>query len=154
MFKLPVVVATVMLATSAFAESHSTTDVAISASGDAAAGETAFNRQCITCHVVENEAGEILAGRKARSGPNLYGVAGRTLGTVPDFRYGKSIVQAGESGMIWTEENFVAYAQDPTKWLRAALDDSKARSKMALRVRSEEDATDIFAFLMSLKPNM
>ncbi len=31
--------------------------------GDAAAGEEQFNRQCIACHVVQNEAGEVLAGR-------------------------------------------------------------------------------------------
>ena len=40
------------------------------ASGDAAAGERAFN-QCVACHVVEDAAGETLSGRYGRTRPNL-----------------------------------------------------------------------------------
>ena len=51
---------------------------------------------------------------------------------------------------IWTEENFVAYVQDPTAWLRAALDDRRARGKMAFRVRDPQAAADIYAYLETL----
>jgi len=120
-------------------------------SGDPAAGEAVFN-QCQTCHVVVNEAGETLAGRNARTGPNLYGIAGRTAGTVEDFRYSSSMVEAGEAGLVWDEENFVAYVLDPTGFLRAYLDDNRARGQMAFRVRSEDDAANLYAYLASLAP--
>jgi len=126
------------LAAPAFADS--------TASGDAAAGEEAFS-QCQTCHVVVDPDGNTLAGRNARTGPNLYGVVGRQAGVVEDFRYGDAIVEAGENGLVWTEETMVAYLQDPTGYLREVLDNRRARGKMSYRVRSEEDAVNLYAFL-------
>jgi len=119
------------------------------ATGDAAAGEAVF-RQCISCHVVVNDAGETLAGRNARTGPNLYAIAGRTAGSVEGFRYSPSLSAANEAGLVWDEAAFVAYVQDPTGYLREALDDSSARGAMAFRVRSEEDALNLFAYIDSL----
>ena len=119
---------------------------AMAQEGDAAAGEQAFN-QCQTCHVVESPDGEVLAGRNAKTGPNLYGVAGRQAGSVEGFRYGDSIVQAGESGLMWDEEHFVTYVQDPTGFLKEYTGDPRARGKMTYRVRSEEDAHNLWAFL-------
>jgi cytochrome c len=118
-------------------------------SGDAGAGEDVF-RQCQTCHVVENEAGEVLAGRNAKTGPNLYGVVGRQAGVVEGFNYGDDLVEAGEQGLSWNEEELSAYLQDPTGYLREVLDDSRARGKMSYRVRSEEDALNVIAYLHSL----
>ncbi len=122
------------------------------ASGDAAAGEEQFNRQCVACHVVVNEAGETLAGRNARTGPNLYGIAGRTPGTVEGFEYSEYMVEYGATGVVWEEENFVAYVQDPTDFLRTALDNRRARGKMAFQVRDAQQAADIYAYLASLAP--
>ncbi len=118
-------------------------------SGDVAAGESAF-RQCQTCHVVADADGNVLAGRNARTGPNLYGVFGRQAGSVEDFRYSASMVEAGEAGLTWDEESFIAYVQDPTGFLREYLDDSGARGTMTYRVRSEEDAADLAAYIASL----
>lgn len=118
--------------------------------GDAAEGETKFNRQCVACHVVANDAGEVLAGRNAKTGPNLYAVAGRPLGAVPDFRYSSTLVEMGEGGAVWTEEAFAGFVQDPTEWMRANSDDARARSKMSFKVRQEQDAYDIFAYIASL----
>ncbi|SLN32353.1 c-type cytochrome [Pseudooctadecabacter jejudonensis] len=132
--------AAALLAGPAFADGHA-------ASGDAAAGEEQFNRQCVACHIVADADGNVLAGRNARTGPNLYALAGRTLGSVEDFRYGDSIVELGEMGTVWTEENFVGYVQDPTGWLRETLDNNRARGKMAYRVRQEEEAINIYAYL-------
>ena len=119
--------------------------------GDPAAGKGAFS-QCQACHVVVDDAGNTLAGRSARTGPNLYGIIGRQAGTVEGFRYGKSIILAGEQGLIWDADAFVAYVQDPMGYLREVLDDSKARGKMAFRVRKPEDALNLYAFLKSLGP--
>ena len=119
---------------------------ALAQDGDAAAGEQAFS-QCQTCHVVQDADGNTIAGRNAKTGPNLYGVAGRQAGSIEDFRYGDAIVEAGEQGLMWDEESFVAYVQDPTGFLKETLDDPRARGKMTYRVRSEEDAHNLWAFL-------
>ncbi len=140
------VVAFSLMSAPALAETH--------VSGDAEAGEAVFNKQCVSCHVVLTDDGKTLAGRKARTGPNLYGVAGRTIGTYPDFRYGTSMSAAGEAGHVWNEENFVAYVQDPTGWLRETLGDSKARSKMSFKVREDADALNVYAFLAKIGPAM
>lgn len=122
------------------------------AEGDAEAGAAQFNRQCVSCHVVRDPEGTTLAGRNGKAGPNLYAIADAVVAQQEGFRYSDSIKDAAEAGVTWTEENFVAYVQDPTKWLRATLDNSRARSKMAYRVRDEEQALDIYAYLASLAP--
>ena len=124
--------------------------------GDVAKGEKAF-KKCIACHVVRDPDGNTLAGRKGKSGPNLYGLAGGTAGTVEGYKYGKSMIAAGQGSedfapLIWNEETFVGYVQDPKAFLRDYMQDPKARAKMTLRVRKEEDAVNLYAFLHSLAP--
>lgn len=150
MKKMTLVAAFGLLAAPAFAESHMA-----ELQGDPAAGEEAFGRQCVACHVVVNDEGETLAGRNARTGPNLYGVAGRQVGSVEDFRYSDDLVQVGAEdglGWEWNEERFVSYVQDPTGWLREVLESRRARGKMAYQVRDEQEAYDLYAFLHSLAP--
>jgi cytochrome c len=118
---------------------------------DVEAGAKAFN-QCQTCHVVVNPAGETLAGRNAKTGPNLYGVVGRTAGTVEGFKYGDDLAAAGAKGLVWDEATFVAYVQDPSKFLKEYLGDGGAKGKMTFKVKKEEDAANLYAFLVSLAP--
>lgn len=134
-------VAAVAFAGTAFADSHG-------GSGDAAAGEKEFNK-CKSCHmIVADDGTEIVKGGK--TGPNLYGVVGRKAGSVEGFRYGDSIVAAGEKGLVWDEATFVEYAQDPKAFLAKYLDDSGARSKMSFRLKS--GAEDIYSYLVSVGP--
>ena len=135
--------AATLVAGTAFAGGH--------ASGDAAAGEAAF-RNCQSCHVVADADGNVLAGRAAKTGPNLFGLPGRTAGTVEDFRYGDDLVAAGAAGLVWDEATFVAYVQDPTAFLREYLGDSGARSKMTYKLRGEEDAVNLWAYIASVSP--
>ncbi|RDC74091.1 cytochrome C [Rhodovulum sp. 12E13] len=121
-------------------------------SGDAESGAALFERQCITCHVVVNDEGETLAGRNARTGPNLWEIAGRTAGTVDGFRYSNGLEALNEMGVQWTEENFVGYVQDPTPWIRETADSNRLRGSMTWKVRSEEEAHDLYAYLYSLAP--
>ncbi|PWJ21695.1 c-type cytochrome [Jannaschia seohaensis] len=136
------IAAALLAAGPALADGHA---LDLTATGDAGAGESAF-RQCQSCHVVENDAGEVLAGRAAKTGPNLYGVVGRTAGSVEDFRYSDIVVAAGEAGMVYDEANFVAYVQDPTGHSQEVSGES-GRSKMSYRVRNEDDAVNLYAFL-------
>lgn len=134
-----------VLAAPVFADGHAAT-------GDAVEGQRQFDRQCVACHLVRDANGDVLAGRTARTGPNLFGIAGRTIAADADFAYGDSITRLGAAGAIWTEAAFADYVQDPTGWMRVALDDNRARGKMAYRVRNAQDAIDIFAYLATFGP--
>ena len=79
---------------------------------------------------------------------------GRTAGPVEDFRYGDDLINAGEQGLVWDEETFVAYVQDPSGFLKEYLDDSGARGKMSFRVRQAEDAVNLYAYLVSIGPEI
>ncbi len=111
--------------------------------GDAANGETLFKR-CAACHKVGADA-------KNGVGPQLNAIIGRIAGSAEGYRYGKDMVAAGEAGLIWDAQNLVQYLLNPKAFLRAFLDDSGARAKMSFRVRNEEDATDLVAYLVSLQ---
>ena len=122
------------------------------ASGDAAAGEKVF-RKCKACHAIIDASGETLV-KGGRSAPNLYGVYDRVAGTQEDFakKFGKSLRAAGEAGLVWNEEEFVPYVAGPRKYLRSYLDDTKAKSKMSFKLKGEQDARDVWAYLVSVGP--
>ncbi|SDE13306.1 c-type cytochrome [Ruegeria marina] len=116
------------------------------ASGDAEKGEKGFNK-CKSCHMVESPAGETIV-KGGKTGPNLYGVVGRAAGSAEDYKYSDSMTAAGEKGLVWDEETFVAYTQDPAGFLKTYLDDTAAKSKMTFKLKSGGE--DIFAFLESV----
>ena len=131
-----------LMAAPAFADGHAT--------GDAAEGENVF-KKCKSCHmIVADDGTEVQKGGKA--GPNLYGLFDRKLAAVEDFKYGKSIAALGETELKWNEEEFVAYVADPKAYLKDRLDDSKAKSKMSFKLKDEDDAKNIWAYLVSVGP--
>lgn len=142
-FNLVLAAGFAVLGTQGFADGHAPTG------GDAEAGEKAF-RQCISCHVVVDDDGNTLAGKKAKTGPNLYNVAGRPAGSFEGFKYSKGMLAANEAGLVWNEETLSAFIMDPTGYLREATGDAKARSKMTFKLRKEEDAANLYAFLFGL----
>lgn len=119
--------------------------------GDAEAGEREFNK-CKACHLVEGPDDVIVRGGKV--GPNLYGVAGRTAGAYEDFRYSDLMVAAGEKGLMWNEADFIAYVADPTAFLREYTEESSGRGKMTFKLNDEEAAADVWAYLVSVGPEM
>lgn len=126
-----------------FADGHAT--------GDAEAGEKVFNK-CKACHMIQDADGnDIVKG--GRTGPNLYGLYTRVAGSA-DFRYGDSIVEAGEGGLVWNEEEFVNYVADPKKYLAEVTGDKRAKSKMAFKLRDDEDAADVWAYIVSVGPEV
>ena len=128
----------------AFADGHAT--------GDAAAGKDVF-KKCKACHSVVDAGGEVIV-KGGRNGPNLYGLYQRVAGAEEEFgkKFGKSIVEAGAAGLAWNEEDFVTYVADPRGFLRTYLDDKKAKSKMSFKLKGEEDARNVWAYLVSVGP--
>lgn len=110
---------------------------------DPAEGEADFKR-CKACHAIVDDADTVIM-KGGKTGPNLYGVIGRTVGTVEGFKYGKSLVAVGEAGTVWTEENLAAYIEDPKSWLAEILDDPSAKTKMTYKHKKR--AAEMAAFL-------
>ena len=99
--------------------------------------------------MIVNDSGKTIV-KGGRNGPNLFGILGRTVGSIDGFKYGKSLATLGKSGFVWSEAEFVAYVTDPKKYLVDKLDDKKARSKMSYKLKNEADALNIWAYLMSV----
>jgi cytochrome c len=118
------------------------------AAGDATAGEKVFNK-CKTCHSITAADGTVIQ-KGGKVGPNLYGVVGRQAGTYPDFKYGPSMVEAGEKGLVWDEATIGQYIQDPRKFLKTYLGDDAAKGKMIFKLTSGGE--DVVAYLQSVGP--
>ncbi|WP_264211606.1 c-type cytochrome [Leisingera thetidis] len=118
------------------------------AEGDPEAGEKGFNK-CKSCHTITSDAGDVIV-KGGKTGPNLWGLAGRTAGSLEDFNYSDDLAAAGEAGLTWDEEKFVAFTTDPKKFLQAETGNAKAKSKMSFRLK--KGGEDIFAFLASHGP--
>lgn len=133
-----------VLAAPLFADGHAT--------GDASEGENVF-KKCKSCHSVIADDGTVVQ-KGGKTGPNLYGVYARIAGSAEGFKYGKDIVAAGEVGLIWDEASFVSYVADPKKFLAGYLDDSGAKSRMSFKLKKAEDAANLWAYLVSVGPEV
>lgn len=115
--------------------------------GDTAKGEAEFQK-CKACHaVVAADGTEIVKGGK--TGPNLFGVIGRTVGTEPDFAaYGDALKMIGAAGRVWDEAALTTFVADPAAWVKEASGDPAAKSKMTFKLA--KGGEDVAAYLASL----
>ncbi len=98
------------------------------AGADLAKGEKLFKR-CKTCHSLEE-------GKK-KVGPSLFGLFGRTAGSVEGYKYSKAMK---ESGIVWDEETLDAFLTKPK--------DLVPKTKMNFPgFKNEQDRIDIIAYL-------
>ena len=72
----------------------------------AAMGEMIF-RRCVACHTADK-------GGRNGIGPNLHGVVGRAVASVPDFAYSGAM---RAKGGVWDAAALDAYLADPMKTL-------------------------------------
>lgn len=148
--------ASTAFASAALAEAHAKAGMDaeieyVAPTGDAEAGEKTF-RSCKSCHSIVNTETEEVIYKGGKTGPNLYGVAYNKAASAEDFNYSSSLEEAGEKGLMWTEENFVAFVKDPKDFLKEHLGDDGARSKMSFKLRKDHE--DVFAYLASVGPDM
>lgn len=117
------------------------------AQGDIASGEKALGK-CKACHSIIDEAGNRLL-KGGRTGPNLWKVIGGPAASQPDFtKYSKSLIAAREAGLVWDDDAFLKFVVDPSKHLKAYLDDPKAKSKMTYKLK--KGGADILAYLKTI----
>ena len=121
--KILLCAATAMLASASFAQAAPV--------GDAMRGKTAF-ATCAVCHSV--------AANRNGIGPSLFGVVGRTAGTVPGYSYSAAMKTAG----TWTAARLDAYVTNPKATVPG--------NKMPFNgVADPQKRADIVAYLVSLK---
>ena len=103
--------------------------------GDLAHGEKVF-KKCTACHQIE-------AGGKNMIGPNLWGVIGRTSGSVSDYKYSKAMIAHAKE---WTFEEMNSYLIKPqahikgTKMAFAGLRKEKDRASVILYMNSKSNS--------------
>jgi cytochrome c len=70
--------------------------------GTAADGQQAFNNSCRTCHTIKQGDN--------RLGPSLFGVVGRSAGTLSGYRFSAAMES---SGVIWDETSLDKFIAEP-----------------------------------------
>ena len=103
--------------------------------GDLAHGEKVF-KKCSACHM-------IASGGKNMIGPNLWGVIGRTAGSVGDYKYSKAMVAYAKQ---WNFEEMNGYLIKPQAYIKG--------TKMAFAgLRKEKDRASVILYLNSKSDN-
>jgi cytochrome c len=97
--------------------------------GDAAAGKRVFNK-CKVCHLLEKDGIH-------RIGPNLFGVLGRTSGTVKGYEFSKAMRNAA---INWNRKTLTLYLTKPRNFILG--------TKMAFAgLQNPEDIQDVIAYI-------
>lgn len=111
--------------------------VAVAAAFDAdlaANGEKVF-RKCKSCHQV----GE---GAKNKVGPILTGIVGASAGAVDGFKYSKPMKKAADGGLVWSEEELIAFLAKPKTYMKG--------TKMSFAgLKKEDDQLAVVEYLKS-----
>ena len=97
--------------------------------GDAKKGKKVF-KKCKACHALK-------AG-KNKVGPSLYGVFGRTSGTLADFTKFSDAMKS--AGIVWSKETIAAYLKDPKGYI--------PKNKMTLKaMKKDADIANVIAYI-------
>ncbi len=108
---------------------------ALLALGDLTHGEKVF-KKCTACHVVEK-------GGPNKIGPALYGVLGRNVGAVEDYKYSQALSDYGKE---WTFEEMNGYLKKPQAWIKG--------TKMSFAgLRKEKDRASVILYLNQYSDN-
>jgi cytochrome c len=103
--------------------------------GDLAHGEKVF-KKCSACHM-------IASGGKNMIGPNLWGVIGRTAGSISDYKYSKAMTAYAKQ---WNFEEMNSYLIKPQAYIKG--------TKMAFAgLRKEKDRASVILYLNSKSDN-
>lgn len=100
-------------------------------------GMRIFQTACATCH-------EEFARGQNKTGPVLYGVAGRRVGTAPGFAYSPSFQAAAQRGDVWTDARLDAYLAEPMAMY--------PHTGMTLLFVNPDDRAALIAYLKSRRP--
>ncbi|MBC8269415.1 MAG: cytochrome c family protein [Rhodospirillaceae bacterium] len=99
---------------------------------DPVKGEKLFKRRCRSCHTLEQDGAN-------KTGPNLWDVVGRKLGSKDDFRYSQDMQTMNTH---WGYEELDKFLTKPFKFVPS--------TRMTFPgLKKEQDRADLIAFLRS-----
>ncbi len=116
------------------ADSGSENIMALFASTSAADGEKIF-KKCAACHSIAH-------GGANKIGPALWGVLGRTAGSLSDYKYSKALAAYGK---VWSFEEMNGFLTKPKDWIKgtkmsfAGLKNEKERAAVILYINTNTD---------------
>jgi len=108
--------------------------MALFASASAAEGAKVF-KKCAACHSIKE-------GGANKIGPALWGVLGRTAGSVPGYKYSKAMLAYGK---VWSFEEMNGFLTKPKNWIKgtkmsfAGLKNAKDRAAVILYMNENTD---------------
>ena len=109
--------------------------MALFASTSATEGAKVF-KKCAACHSIKE-------GGANKIGPALWGVLGRTAGTVPGYKYSKAMAGHGKN---WSFEEMNGFLIKPKDWIKgtkmsfAGLKKEKERAAVILYMNNNTDS--------------
>ena len=87
-------------------------------------------KKCAACHSITQGGGN-------KIGPSLYNVVGRTVGSISDYKYSKSLISYGKE---WTFEELNGFLVKPATWIKG--------TKMAYAgLKKEKDRASVIMYL-------
>ncbi|MBL4751012.1 MAG: c-type cytochrome [Amylibacter sp.] len=113
----------------------------IAVAQDVDAGKKVF-KKCKACHKVGENA-------KNGVGPDLNDIVGRVVGSAEGYKYSKTFKAANAAGLVWDEASIADYIANPNDYMKAALDDPKAKTKMSFKMKKEQQRKDVAAYVAS-----
>ncbi|MGE3248001.1 MAG: cytochrome c family protein [Beijerinckiaceae bacterium] len=117
-------------------EKKSTPLPVLLAKADAAKGASTAKSACSACHTFDK-------GGAVKQGPNLYGIVGRAMATVPGFSYSNSMKAVAEKDKTWSFEHLHSFINNPKGYVSG--------TKMAYGgLKNEERLADVLVYLRSL----
>lgn len=98
-------------------------------------GRTVFQTKCAMCHTSQQGAGH-------STGPNLFGLVGRNIGTAKGFNYSEAMEQ--RKNEVWNPEKLDQFLTRPQKYMpRTAM--------MFVGISDPAQRSQLLEFLGSLK---
>ncbi len=116
----------------AAAEEQKVSLATLLASANADEGQKVF-KKCSSCHTNEE-------GGANKTGPNLYGIVGRPIGTHDGYSYSNALKE--KSSENWSYENIYAFLANPKGFANG--------TKMAFKLSKSEDRANLLAYLQTL----
>lgn len=98
---------------------------------DAAAGEKVFAK-CKACHVADKPVNRV--------GPSLMKLNGRTAGSLPDFKFSPTMIEAGQGGLVWNDETLTEYLRNPKAMV-------KGTRMVFVGLKKDEDIANVIAYI-------